>query len=39
MTDTDDGWKTDKPLLIYGKIFSHRGGTCFKSFDSDSINF
>ena len=27
MRVTDDDWTTDRPLLLYGKIFLHRSGT------------
>ena len=27
MRDADDGRKMDRPLLLYGKIFSHMDGT------------
>ena len=28
--DTDYGWTADRPLLLYGKIFSRRAGTCHR---------
>ena len=27
MRERVNGWKTDRPFLLYGKIFSNRAGT------------